>query len=479
MFFYLPASLKRLIQFLFWVPLLISSQDALSEVDGQTLFSNLDFKSTSKFYGLENGVGMLQSEPEMWSLHGQSTYIIQQKNNFNSAYHGQNSLLNKNEGAGENSYTFSATAFLGRRLWQGGELFFNPEIFQGIPFSGQLVGLGGFENGELQKGAFDNPVYYTARAFIRQTINLGGESEISEEGPNKLKGSLDKNRLVLTFGKLASLDYFDDNTYSHDPRAQFQNFAIFSMGAYGYAADIKGFTYGAVAEWYRDNWVIKIARLALPEVPNTSQLDYSLTKDYINQIEATRIHRLGEQSGAIRALLYRQYAFMANYQDAINSNAGSAGAPDLTAFRRHGSSSIGYGMNLEQSINENLGVFGRWSWNTGATETQTLDISKSISGGVSLKGSYWASPKDTVGLGYAINGISSSEINYLKLGGMTAFIGDGNISYKPETVIECYYSKPLSKEVSLTLDLQRITNPAYNSDRGPVNMVGFRVHFEI
>ncbi|NBT86667.1 MAG: hypothetical protein EBT45_09300, partial [Alphaproteobacteria bacterium] len=187
-----------------------------------------------------------QPETERWSVHSQATYIGQQKNNFTSPYFGTNSLLNKTQGGGANSYTLSATAFLGTRLWESAEFYYNPEVFQGTPFNGELVGLGGFQNGELQKGSFANPVFYSARAFMRQSFNLGGEKEFVESSANQLAGEVDKNRVVVSWGKLATLDFFDQNTYSHDPRTQFQNFALFSMGAYSYAADTKGYTYGAV-----------------------------------------------------------------------------------------------------------------------------------------------------------------------------------------------------------------------------------------
>ena len=134
----------------------------------------------------------VEGETEQWSIHGQSTYIVQQKNNFNSPYYGQNSLLNKSEGAGGKSYTLSATAFLGARLWEGAEVYWNPEMFEGTPFNGQLVGLGGFQNGELQKGSYAPPIYYTARAFIRQTFGLGGVKSILKVGPISLLAILIK-----------------------------------------------------------------------------------------------------------------------------------------------------------------------------------------------------------------------------------------------------------------------------------------------
>ena len=414
--------------------------------------------------------------PERWNLHGQATFVTQQKNNFNSPYVGANSLLNSSQGGGSNSYTFSATAFLGTQLWHGAEFYFNPEMFQGTPFNGQLVGLGGFQNGELQKGAFSNPVYYTARAYIRQTVNLGGESLYVASAANQLAGPTDQNRLVLSFGKFASLDFFDQNSYSHDTRTQFQNFALFSMGAYSYAADTKGYTFGAVAEWYQDNWVYRAARLALPTVPNTQALDFSLRQNYIDQIELTRQHSLHGNSGAVRLLYFHQHAYMGDYSAATSP---SPATPDITSARKSGQTNWGYGINVEQALNNDVGVFGRWSWNPGNTETQTVDISRSLSGGVSFKGTRWAREDDSIGIGFAVNGLANSQIMYLQQGGIIPFIGDGKLNYKNEQILESYYSAKIYKSLFLSLDFQRIANPAYNASRGPVNFLGLRAHIEI
>jgi len=426
-----------------------------------------------------DGAVSVEGETEQWSIHGQSTYIVQQKNNFNSPYYGQNSLLNRSEGGGGKSYTLSATAFLGARLWEGAEVYWNPEMFEGTPFNGQLVGLGGFQNGELQKGSYAPPVYYTARAFIRQTIGLGGGKEHIEGAPNQLAGNLDKNRIVVSYGKFATLDFFDQNSYSHDPKTQFQNFAIFSMGAYSYAADTKGYTYGAVAEWYQGDWILKAARLAMPTIPNTAQLDYSMTRDYANQVELTHEHELWGKPGAVRALYYQQHAYMGNYQSAVALGQQTSSTPDVSNTRLAAQNSWGYGINIEQAINEDVGIFGRWSWNPGVTETQTVDISRSLSGGVSIKGSTWSRPNDTIGMGFAVNGIAPIQRTYLQMGGMSPFIGDGNLSYKTEQILETFYSAKVYKELYLSADYQRIANPAYNAARGPVNFFGLRAHIEM
>lgn len=416
---------------------------------------------------------------ERWSVHGQATYILQQRNNFNSPYSGQNSLLNKSASSAE-GYSLSATAFIGTRLWQGGEVYWNGEMFQGAPFDGQLTGIGGIYNGELQKGAYPHPVFYTARAFLRQVIGLGGGQEHIEGKANQLAGNLDKNRLVISYGKIATLDFFDDNAYSHDPRTQFQNAAIFSMGAYGYAADTKGYTYGAVVEWYQSNYILKAARLALPTIPNTAQLDYSLSKDYSNQVELTRTHAINGRTGALRGLFFQQHAFMGTYQNALNrAQQTNTMPPNIVGVRQASTNTWGYGLNFDQALSQDIGVFGRWSWNPGAAETQTLDISKSISGGVSIKGALWHRSGDTLGIGFAVNGIASSQINYLQQGGMTTFIGDGKLSYKLEQVLETYYSVQAFKALFISLNYQRIANPAYNAARGPVNLVGVRAHLNL
>lgn len=426
-----------------------------------------------------NLVNAQEPVEEQWSIHGQLTGIVQQKTNFYSPYADQNSLLNHSQGNGAKSYTSSATLFLGTRLWKGAEIYYNPEMFGGVPFDGQLSGLGGFYNGELQKGAYSPPIYFNGRSFIRQTVGLGGESEYLESAANQLAGTVDKNRLVFSYGKFSSLDFFDQNSYSHDGRTQFMNFSIFSMGAFGYAADTKGFTYGGVVEWYQNNWIARAARLALPNVPNLPALDYGLTQNYANQFELTREHEIMAQPGAIRVLYYQQQAFMGSFRSASILGQQTRTTPELINVRQAGQNTWGYGINFEQALRDDIGIFGRWSWNPGTTETQTLDISSSLSGGISIKGNRWSRPNDTLGIGFAMNGISAEQIGYLQQRGMTAFIGDGDLSYQKEQIFETYYSAKVFKELYISADYQRIQNPAYNAARGPIHIFGLRAHIEM
>ena len=109
------------------------------------------------------------------------------------------------------SETWTTTAFLGVRLWQGGEFYFNPELAQGFGLNGTL-GLAGFPNGEAQKAGAAYPEISGRSAIIfKQTFGLGGEQEDVADGPNQLPGKRDIDRITLIVGRFAVGDFFDNN----------------------------------------------------------------------------------------------------------------------------------------------------------------------------------------------------------------------------------------------------------------------------
>ena len=60
---------------------------------------------------------------------------------------------------------------------------------------------------------------------------------------------------------------------------------------------------------------------------------------------------------------------------------------------------------------------------------------------------------------------------------MGILIGDSRLPhYAREDVVEAYYSAALVKGVTLTADYQFVANPAYNAQRGPVSVLGLRLH---
>lgn len=411
------------------------------------------------------------TKPEDFNIHLQSTYVRQRKDAFDAPYSGPRSL----SAQAEMAYSFSATAAIGLRLWRGAELYFDPEVVQGVPLSG-LVGLGGMTNGEQQKTSGPNPTFYRARLFLRQSVGLGGETVAVESDLNQLAGPQDRRRIVVTAGNLSVTDLFDNNAYAHDPRTQFLNWALTTHGAYDFAADARGYTWGTAVEVFYDDWALRVGRFLQPEESNGLPLDTRFFVHYGDQVEIEHAHRIGELNGKLRFLAFRNRAAMGSFQEALDLARAQGGMPDITATRRD-RTKIGYGVTLEQEVARNVGMFARASWNDGQEETWAFtEIERSLSLGAAIKGAAWGRERDTVGVALVRNGLSGAHQAYLAAGGYGVFIGDGRLNYRPESIAEAYYSLGVGSHAWVTLDLQHIRNPAYNADRGPVTVASVRLH---
>jgi high affinity Mn2+ porin len=179
------------------------------------------------------------------AVHGQYTLVAQGVGSFASPYAGDNSLTPHQVKA-----TNDATLYLGVRPWRGAEIWVNPEIDQGFGLSNTL-GAGGFPSAEAYKVGQFSPYFKLQRAFVRQTIALGGAALAMAPGINQLRLATTANRLVITAGKMGVGDVFDTNRYAHDPRGDFLNWSLVDTGSFDYAANAWGYTYGVAAEWYQ------------------------------------------------------------------------------------------------------------------------------------------------------------------------------------------------------------------------------------
>ncbi len=382
---------------------------------------------------------------ETWNAHFQSTFIRQNKAAFSAPYAAQNSLSSLPAQA----YSLTATAYLGLRLAghasNSTEFYFNPEAAQGIPFS-NLTGLAGLTNSEQQKGSGDVISIYRARAFVRQTWGQGGERGAVASGQNQLAGARDINRTVLTVGNIAVGDIFDQNSYAHDARTQFMNWSFLTHGAYDYAADARGYTWGVALEYIQKDWAIRGGRFLQPRTSNGLPLNWNIFKSYGDQIEYERSYTVGEQAGKWRALVFRNVAVMGNFTDALNQASGGVVAPQFDTVRRT-QTKVGVGLSAEQTLSKNVGGFVRASMHDGKTETFSFtEIDRALSAGIVLSGRAWTRPEDKLGVAWAMNGMSSSHRAYTAAGGRGFFIGDGRLNYKPETIAETYYLWALGRQ---------------------------------
>ncbi len=416
-------------------------------------------------------------DTEVVSARYQVTYNGQMHSSFRSEVSGSNSMT----AAADRMFTFSATAHWGARVWDGGEIYVNPELAAGVPFAGNLVGLGGFTNGEITRAAGSQPQPYLQRLFLRQTWNHGGGQEKVEADFNQMAGFVDKNRFVLTAGNFSTLDVFDDNAYAKDPRTQFMNWGNWTYAAYDYAADARGFGVGVAGEWYRGDWVYRFARMSGPRVPNGLQMDFALARHYGDQIEVEHAHTWGDQPGKLRVLAWRNSAILANYSEAKAYLQAHPGTNPQSFFDVRNGEKIksGLGVNLEQALTPAVGYFLRVMQADGKTETYAFtEVDDSISTGFRWSGSIWGRANDVVGAAWLRNGLSKTRRQFLEAGGISYFIGDGRLSYQPEQILETFYSWQVVKGTWLTADVQRIHNPAYNALRGPVNVFALRAHAE-
>jgi hypothetical protein len=401
----------------------------------------------------------------------QATYVYQRKPSLHADYSGPNSLITQRE----QSRSTTATLYAGMRAWEGGELYLNPEMAMGVPFS-NLTGLGGFTNGELAKTSGANPRFYRARAFVRQTWNAGETTETVESDQNQLAGKVSPERLVLTAGNVSVLDIFDDNLYSHEPRRQFLNWAIMTHGAWDYPADSRGYTWGVAVEYISPQWSLRAGRFVQPRESNGLSLNPRIFQRYGDAIEFERAYSLADQPGKIRLLWFRNAARMASFQSAIDTAGNNP--PDISTVRTP-RQKRGHGINIEQAIVKHVGMFARYSRSDGKTETYAFaEIDASLSAGLVFKGTPWARADDEIGIAFERGKLSASHQAYLRRGGAGFFLGDGNLDYAPEQIVETYYSMAIGKHLWLSLGAQRVSNPAYNKARGPASFSGIRVHTE-
>ncbi len=415
---------------------------------------------------------------DLINFHGQGTFVWQGYPAFRSPFAGPNSLL----AGGQGRQTTDATLFAGVRLWKGAEFWFNPEIDQGFGLN-DTHGVAGFPSGESYKLGSTYPYARVQRAFVRQTIDLGGETQKVDADYSQFAASQTANRLVLTVGRFAIVDIFDTNKYANNPKTDFLNWALINAGTFDYAGDGWGYTYGAAAEWYQGRFTVRGGIFDLSATPaggispNGGVLDSTFNQfQVVGEIEER--HELWGQPGKIKITGFVSHGKAGLFSDAI-ALAQATGTPADTALVRNNfTNRTGVSLNLEQQITETLGVFARAGWADGNIEPWDFtDVDRTVSGGVSINGKNWGRPDDTIGIAGIVNGIASVHQAYFNAGGLGILIGDGQLPNPGvEGIFEAYYSYALTASTKVSVDYQFIGNPGYNTDRGPANVFAGRIH---
>jgi len=459
------------------VPFAVGAQQYTSNLTVQMVQAGLNYHFGNESSFQASSAGAAPDLSSILSIHGQTTWIEQAYPAFPAVYSGAQSL----PPGGQGRDTVSVDGFLGLKLWEDGALYYNPEVFHGFGLGGTL-GLAGFPNGEAQKAGFLFPRYNTAHLFFQQVIGLGGEQENIEEGPYEIEPwpdddrpavKQDISRITITVGKMAVPDLFDSNTYAHDPRIAFMNWSVWGAGAFDYAADQYGYTWGAVLSLNQKDWTLRSGYFLEPSVPNGNDYDSEFFRRGQYLLEWEKRYSLFSHPGQLQVTGWLASAFAGSFAATLANPALNL---DITQTRQ---TRLEYGWiaNWEQEVTKDLGLFSRLSWRDGHTEIMAwTDIDRSASLGGVLHGTSWGRPDDKFGIAGAINGLSSDYRAFLTAGGLGIVIGDGALNYAEEKILEAFYWYSLNKWSSITFDYQFIDDPAFNRDRGPVSIFAARFH---
>jgi len=424
---------------------------------------------------------------QSWNWHFQNTEIVQGDFGFPAKYSGAASLDSK----GEVQETITLDLFAGARLWRGAEAHVDGLMWQGFGLT-QTHGIEAFPNGDAYKAGTQTPFFNFARLFIRQTIGLGGGQEAVPDDPITLAAHRDISRLTFTLGRFSPLDICDNNTYAQDPRTQFMNWAMMGNLAWDYGQDTIGFTTGLAVELNQPKWALRYGFFDMPLDKNGFSGDDQFLmspqsgaygpflRAWAMMTEFERRYSVHAHPGVIRLLAWLNEADMASYTAAtalLLANPGNVEG-DIAAARAY-RYKYGFGLNWEQEVAKNVGLFSRLGWNDGHEEAWTFtDVNWTASLGVSAKGEAWRRADDTFGVAGVVSGASRANQQFLEAGGVDMLDGDGALNYGCEKVLETYYDFQIYKNVHGALDYQFITDPAFNRDRGPVSVFGARLHWQ-
>jgi hypothetical protein len=417
------------------------------------------------------------SDKSRYWISGQANVILQWHSAFPAKYSGKNSL----KSAAENDTSKVYTLFLGYELTPTTEVFFDIESAGGHGL-GNALGLAGITNLDVVRNTTLSQDPYVARLMLRQIIPLTDERVPADRDEFHLATSVPARRIEFRIGKFGIADFFDLNTWGSDSHLQFLNWTVDNNGAYDYAANTRGYTDGAILE-YDDHWFsARFAEVLMPKVANGMNLDADAARARAENLELEASgNRIAHRAGTLRLLGYLNHADMGNYREAINEYlAGDkVSPPDITATRRQGRHRYGFGMNFEQEIVPDVGVFGRLGWSDGHNESFAYtEDDRTLELGGFTKGTFWKRRNDRAGVAFVANGIVAAHQQYLALGGIGFLLGDGGLTYGPEKIFEGFYTAHLWRGFFASFDIQHINNPGYNQDRGPVTVPGLRFHVD-
>jgi hypothetical protein len=425
------------------------------------------------------------SENARYWISGQVNSIFQMHGHFHSPYEGPNSLVDDFE----TKASEVATLYLGYQLFPNSlyntDLIVNFENAGGRGISEEL-GLAGETNVDVVRDPTLGLGPYLARGEIHQIVGLTDEMTDQDRGPFALASKVPVRRFEIRLGKMSLADVFDLNSVGSDSHLQFANWTIVNNGAWDYAADTRGYTFAGILEYDDRIWSARYAIAVMPTVANGADLDWALRRASAQNWEfEVRKGLFAEwlnpkREGAVRVLSYVNHAHMGDFRESVDQYLnGQVVTPDITETRKFGAVKYGFGLNTEQEVTDSLRLFARFGWNEDQHESFVYtEVGQTILFGGDYNGHSWHRRNDKVGAAFVSNAIKRDHQNYLHYGGLGFLLGDGNLRYGREDIMEWYYNAHIWRGLFGTFGGTQIAHPGYNTDRGPVYVTTVRAHVD-
>jgi high affinity Mn2+ porin len=411
-------------------------------------------------------------------LSGQANFIFQAHPGFHSPYSGTNSL----SGHYQKATSRVLTLYTGVRLDHSTEILVDIEEAGGSALSLGL-GLAGNTDLDIVRNPLLSKSPYLGRGMIHKVFALSKDKVENTRTYLSLFDELPRRRLEIRFGKFSLPDFFDVNSVGSDTHLQFINWSTDNNGAWDYAADTRGYTVGAMADFEDRNWGFRFVEALMPKVANGIDLVWRPWQARGENFEYELRHGfIPKKAGVVRLLAYVNHANMGIYRDAViqfEDGQLNETVPEITNHPWHITAKYGFGVNLEQSLTPTLTAFARWGWDDGNTESFAYtEIDSTVAEGVGANGAKWHRKQDRAGIAFVTNGIKKDHQNYLADGGLGFLLGDGKLNYGRENILETYYTLHVWRGLYIAPGAQYIVDPGYNRDRGPVFVGSLRAHME-
>lgn len=427
-------------------------------------------------------------------ISGQVNIIFQADPAFHSPYQAANSFI----GRGEYKTSLIGTLYTGYQLNRdphlASDVLFDLESAGGRGLS-EALGLAGFTNLDVVRNPTLGSVPYVARIQIHQVLGLSSELVEGARTPFSLATQLPARRVELRAGKMSLPDFLDLNSVGSDSHLQFMNWTSDNNGAWDYAADTRGYTYGLFAEYDDRSWAARTTIALMPTVANGIDLQWNLRRARGENFEAEYrrppLARLLSRKagkprlGVVRVLSFINYGDMGVYREA-NAAAfterllNQPGATPVISSHTPGTTvKYGFALNTEQQLTTDIRTYGRFGWNEGQHESFCYtEVDQTFSAGADMAGYRWNRPNDRFGVTGISNAIKRDHQAYLALGGYGFLLGDGRLSYAREDILEAYYTAHNWRGLFSAFDVQLLAHPGYNRDRGPVAVFSVRTHVD-